>query len=229
MTTWCSRWLFPVAADAAPGSTPAVRVHAGRQSWTLARAAGTHGVVPLAGAARGFIGRSFRLTNGVTKTYHLVVLTAPSAALGENALGVWAEIIGQGDDRLRVGNPVVAELLAQDPALARIFHRAHPMHDQALFAAALEMRIAARGSNNSALDPKAHGKRLATMLLPDVLPFHPGAPVGYTFAGQNGRHPADPVRDIVNTILAGVVTPQASTDGPFRTTKAFPYFETTAT
>jgi hypothetical protein len=127
------------------------------------------------------------------------------------------------DTRVRVGNPIVAELLSQDPALARIFHRASPSQDPGMFGEAIARHIAIRGAET--LSPQAHGERLAAMLLPDVLPFDPAFPVGYTFANQNGRRPSDPIAEVVATVLAGAVTARPLAKEVFRAAPAFPYFE----
>ena len=50
---------------------------------------------------------------------------------------------------------------------------------------------------------EAHGKRLASRLLPDVLHYNPKLPAGFTFAAQNGRHPGDASARIVDTICNG--------------------------
>jgi hypothetical protein len=135
---------------------------------------------------------------------------------------VWAEI-GDSDTRVRVGNPIVAELLSQGPALARIFHRASPSQDPGLFGEAIARHIAIRSAET--LSPQAHGERLAAMLLPDVLPFDPALPVGYTLANQNGRRPSDPIAEVVATVLAGAVTARPLAKEVFRAAPAFPYFE----
>jgi hypothetical protein len=167
---------------------------------------------------------------GGSKAYHLIAVAAPVGAVPVGELGVWAEVTSRrGEARLRVGNPMVAEMLRQDPGLARIFHRASPVRDRPLFAQALSERIAARSAAEGTIDAAARGKRLADLLLPDVLLFDPARPVGYTFAGQNGRHPADHVAGIVDTVLAGVVTARVPAEGPFKMTNHFPYFETVAT
>ena len=73
------------------------------------------------------------------------------------------------------------------------------------------------------VDPDAHGRRLAALLLPDVVSYRPELPVGFNFAGRNGRHPADDTANTVRTVLKGAVAqPVAAT--PFRLCEEFPYF-----
>ena len=205
---------FPVQDDDRRSPTPTVRFHAGQKSWSVASVK--------AEESRAFVGRSVRMTEAGTRVYHLVVVAVPRSAVPVGRLGIWAEI-GNCGSRVRVGNPIVAELLKQDPAMARIFHRTSPSEDVDLFGETIARRIALGGA--SVPSPRVHGKRLASMLLPDVLPFDPAFPVGYTFANQNGRRPSDPIAEVVATVLAGAVSARPLAKGVFRTAPAFPYFE----
>jgi hypothetical protein len=72
-------------------------------------------------------------------------------------------------------------------------------------------------------DPEAHGRRLADLLLPDVLRYDPNRPLGFTFADQNGRHPQDASELVVNSILTGDLL--SARAGPNVTLQEeFPYF-----
>ena len=215
---------FPMTNGLMAGATtPSVRIHARSMSWTVESANESPSVTPRAARVHAFVGRATKPTALGETPHHLIVVAAPAAAFAPGDLAVWAEVSGAGGSRLRVGNPIVAELLTRDPSLARIFHKAHPTHDRVLFAQALAERIATQSSATNLIDPQVRGERLAAMLLPDVLPFDPAQPVGFTFAGQNGRRLANKVADVVDTVLAGVVAPRPSAEGLFRASKAFPY------
>lgn len=212
---------FPVRDDDGRSPTPPVCLHAGQTSWNVASMK-SPAFIRGAQESRAFVGRCMRTTEVGDCAHQLVVVAVSRSAVRAGRLGIWAEI-GHSETKVRVGNPIVAELLNQDPALARIFYRASPSQDVGLFGDAIARRIAVRGVAN--LSPKAHGERLAAMLLPDVLPFDPAFPVGYTFANQNGRRPSDPIAEVVATMLAGAATARPFAKGGFRAAAAFPYFE----
>jgi hypothetical protein len=213
---------FPVQDDDRRSPTPAVRFHAGQKCWSVTSVKSPAFIPSIGEASRAFVGRTLRTTDAGDRAYHLVVVAVPRSAVPSGRLGIWAEI-GDSDTRVRVGNPIVAEILSQDPALARIFHRASPSQDPGLFGEVIARHIAIRGAET--LSPQAHGERLAAMLLPDVLLFDPAFPVGYTFANQNGRRPSDPIAEVVATVLAGAVTARPLAKEVFRAAPAFPYFE----
>ena len=52
-------------------------------------------------------------------------------------------------------------------------------------------------------DPDAYARRLADAIPPDVISFKPASPLGFSYAGQNGRHPAERTSEIVRTLLGG--------------------------
>ena len=203
--------------------TPAVRLHAGEKSWRVASAKSPVFIPGIAGESRAFVGRAMRTTEAGDPAYHLVAVTVPRSAVPAGRIGIWAEI-DESDRRFRVGNPIITELLKQDLILTRDFHCASPSQDVDLFGEAIARRIATRGAET--LSPQAHGERLAALLLPDVLPFDPTVPVGYTFANQNGRRPSDPIAEVVATVLTGAVSARRFAKGGFKPAPVFPYFET---
>ena len=71
-------------------------------------------------------------------------------------------------------------------------------------------------------DPDAYARRLAGAILPDVISFAPASPLGFSFASQNGRHPAERTAEIVQTLLGGPLVPVVDQRGtmPF---DRFPY------
>jgi hypothetical protein len=74
-------------------------------------------------------------------------------------------------------------------------------------------------------DPESRGNRLASILLPDVIRYTPGAPIGFNFAARNGRHPSDSTRAVVDAVIAGVVLPGRAFEA-VKLASEFPYFST---
>jgi hypothetical protein len=64
----------------------------------------------------------------------------------------------------------------------------------------ISRRLRAAGSQ---VNPESHGRRLASLLLPDVLRYDPHLPVGFTFAARNGRHPLESADEMVYATLNG--------------------------
>lgn len=199
-----------------------VRFHAGTQSWKITRRAVAQSSMPSGGTGVRVFAGTVLGPSGLT--YEATVLETADLAgsASSEGLSVWAQIDTADGSRMRVGSPVVADLLAADPALSRIYHAATPTEDRALFMKALARRIAQR-TELRALGADTHAKRLAGLLLPDVITYRSALPVGFNFAGQNGRHPADRTAAVQETLLNGAVAPGASSTA-FVLTPAFPYF-----
>lgn len=113
--------------------------------------------------------------------------------------------------------------LSRDPSLSEVYHEITPDLDHALLQEALAFRLATMSLG--AEDPEMRGHRLASMLLPDVIRYRPGAPIGFNFAGRNGRHPSDPTQAVVDTVIAGVVLPGRASEA-VKLASEFPYFST---
>ena len=193
-----------------------VRLHANRQNWAISGPRPQSGVISQSLNVRAFAGRIVGRDACVPAKYNAVVLEGPLDLLckGES-LQVWAEILDEDGSRFRVGHPFTAEILAREPVLSRMFHAASPDQDRFLFSDAFAERMAVvAAAEGSIADPEAHGRRLASLLLPDVISYRPDFPTGFTFAGRNGRHPADDTAAIVRTVLNGVVT-QPAAEMPF--------------
>lgn len=112
------------------------------------------------------------------------------------------------------------------PVLTNTYHAAE---DRALFADALAKRVATMAAaSGSVADPNAHGQRLAALVLPDVIECRPDLPMGFSFASQNGRHPAGDTTAVVETVLMGAVTRRTAA-AAFQLSEAFPYIARPAT
>jgi hypothetical protein len=121
-----------------------------------------------------------------------------------DTLDVWAEISGGEEPRRRIGNPIVAELVRCDRELAQIHHEISPADDRAILTPVVTRIVAARAKRLGIVsDPDAYARRLADAILPDVISFRPASPLGFSYACQNGRHPAERTSEIVRTLLGG--------------------------
>jgi hypothetical protein len=203
-----------------------VRIHTGRKSWMVKglRSLRT-GALSHLHDSRLFAGEVVGPCTDAGIRYHAVVLESPpDFGRAAEKLAVWAELRSEDGWRFRVGNPFVAALLARDPALSNAYHTASPSEDRALFTEAVAKRIAVMAAaDGNVANPHAHARRLAARVLPDVIEFCPDLPVGFNFASQNGRHPADNAGAVAVTVLTGAVaSPVIAT--PFGLTTKFPYF-----
>ncbi len=202
-----------------------VRLHTNRESWAISGPRPQSGAISQSLNGRTFAGRISGRAAGAPAKYNAVVLEASLDVLckGETSQ-VWAEILGEDGSRFRVGHPFTAEILARDPVLSKMYHAASPDQDRVLFADLFAERLAAMAAaGGSTADPDSHGRRLAALLLPDVISYRPELPAGFTFAYRNGRHPVDDTAAIVRTVLKGAVT-QPVAAMPFRLCEEFPYF-----
>jgi hypothetical protein len=205
-----------------------VRLHAGVKSWTNSVPARGQTQAAARDGSRAFAGEVLRLFADVGRRYQAhkaVVLEIPveSVCTGRS-VDVWAEILFANGPRFRVGNPFIAEIMARDPALADIYHRGFPGDDRRSLADSVARRVASSAAARGIVaDPEAYGRRLAEIILPDVITYSPSRPAGFTFSNHNGRHPADPTAAIVQTILTGAVSDQNSLQA-LSPSADFPYF-----
>jgi hypothetical protein len=183
-----------------------VTIHAGSQKWnvTLPGGAMDAGLLEQQGC-RVFAGSVATQpgTDGVV--LKAVVIEVPDKMLSSSGpIDIWAERVMHTGLRRRVGSPFLAALVAEDAALANSYHSISPSNDRAILTQDIVNAIAAKARNSGmAGDPEAHGRRLASRLLPDVLRYDPKMPSGFTFAAQNGRHPEEVSDLVVDTILSG--------------------------
>jgi hypothetical protein len=196
-----------------------VRVHTGAQSWRVQILDSTpNGASWQQHGCRIFAGN-------VAEHVGAIVIEAPNRILnGGGPIGVWAERFTQTGWRQRLGSPFVAAVVAEDGELARRYHSLSPADDRAELMDSVAGVIASRAERSGlAGDPVAYGKRLASRLLADVLHYNPRLPSGFTFAAQNGRHPADASALVVDTILNG--TPAFTAEERIAQLQTpFPYF-----
>jgi hypothetical protein len=189
-----------VPSDRRRSAATAVRIHAGVKSWTADLPGSARSRIANDGRMQVFAGRGMMRSRPADAA--VLELDALEFASTET-FGVWAEIL-RDDRRRRVGNPIVAELLRYDQELAETYHRASPADDRAVLMSNVTTIITERARElGLVVDPNAYARRLANAILPDVISYTPGAPIGFSYAGQNGRHPFERTYEIVRTMLGG--------------------------
>jgi hypothetical protein len=194
-----------IPADHAPFAASNARIHVGPKTWSVNLRGPASPQFANHDRVRVFAGRG---TMGV-RFVEAIVLELEAPELASTAtLDVWAEISRGEKLRRRVGNPIVAELVRCDRELGRIHHRTSPADDRLLLTPVVTRIVAARARRlGMASDPDAYARRLADAILPDVIGFEPASPVGFSYAGQNGRHPAERTAEIVHTLLGASLVP----------------------
>ena len=220
--------VFAVALSPRPfGQTErdplTARLHAGVSSWMVGPFALQDTQDVFSDGAHIFSGQVWRTdSNGSTRMAHLIAVATPVERMPRETLGVWAEIVGAGGERWRIGNPVVSQLVADDDRLAQLHAALHPSMDVHLLSAAIASSIATRVTALG-VDSQAHAKRLTALILPDTLQFDPARPNGFTFAAINGRRAEDDIDPIVQTVLAGAPRPSRGARR-YHAIGQFPYF-----
>jgi hypothetical protein len=201
-----------------------IRLRAGEFCWTIRPSVLEGSVEMLPDGARLFSGSVWRTDSSES---YLIAVAAPGWRIRES-VGVWSEILGPGGARSRVGHPLVSRLLSGNDDLKHLHGETDPAMDRRLLSDIIARQIAARATDRRDVSPQTRGKRLADLLLPDLLWFDPARPGGFTFAAMNGRRPGDPVDQIIETLLAGAPRGAGGT-APYRASGEFPYFVTTET
>ena len=116
---------------------PVVRIHAGPRSWTVGAEPTPPGFAPRKDPGRLFVGRVARLNTQGDDLYNLVVVSAPAASFPTGELAISADISDPLGSRIRIGNPIVAELLARDAGFSKILRLVDSQRNRARFAEAL--------------------------------------------------------------------------------------------
>ncbi len=208
-----------------------VRIHTGPESRSISMPSGnTRAVGWEDKGCRVFTGSVCAATEAEERHVNAVVLEMPKHVdLGKPAMEIWAELQSESGARRRIGSPFLSELVAKDHALAELYHASSPAVDLQILAVGVEEAITARASAAGYISkPQQYGRRLVSSLLPDFLHFDPSLPSGFTFASQNGRHPAESSDVVVNSLLSGspavrsaVVTAHLKSDFPYFFTHSY--------
>ena len=137
-----------------------------------------------------------------------VALELPTASLGAEEFSLWGVTSAPRDGELvrtdRWGTPLVQHLfINHDHHLADEYNKARPEGDPKAYGAHVsgfvEKLTSAAGT---ARDPAAHGRHVAEMLLPNVLPYDTREPAGYGPQARNGRAMADDVYEVMVSLVA---------------------------
>ena len=194
-----------IPTDRAPFAITNVRIHVGTKTWStdvrnLARTQFSDD-----NHVRIFAGTGMQEMRFVD----VVVLELDACGLPATpTFDVWAEISGGEKQRRRIGNPIVAALVRCDRELERVYQRISPADDRAVLAPVITRIITERAKRlGIASDPDAYAHRLVDVILPDVIKLKPASPLGFTYASQNGRHPAENTAEIVRTLLGASLLP----------------------
>jgi hypothetical protein len=197
-----------------------VRLYAGTASWTVGPFAFRDRDDVFSDGSHLFSGQVWGTgSNGDKTMVRLVAIATPAERMPRGILGVWAQLIGADGARWRIGNSVLAQLLADDPRLSRCY----PDIDGQALSAAIGRRLSMGATTRIGGDGQARAKRLTELLLPDTLRFDPASPSGFTFAAMNGRRVEDAIDPVVRTLLADAPRSGCST-GRYHASGLFPYF-----
>lgn len=207
------------------GQCSKVRIHAGLRSWEFD--VSNRGLSKMQKSAEisvftGSVISPLGVSDGLVTA---VVMELPARAIGlDGSADIWAEHDRMGSRR-RIGTPFLSDLVAENESLAAIYHSSTPAEDRDVLmkplATAIEDRLRA---NRMATDARSHGRRLASALLPDVLRYDSQRPTGFTFAAQNGRHPAESTSELVSAFLNRGACSAISVRPARQTIETFPYF-----
>jgi hypothetical protein len=127
----------------------------------------------------------------------------------------------------RAGHPMIQPIFNPDDSEeASRYNTTAPADDLAnygkRFARAVATVVTAHGT---AADPQVYGEAVASVLLPDVLPYELGSPACYGFAGLNGRALTDNAPEVMfslvtNSALSIGLSKASATGAPHHT---FPF------
>ncbi len=156
-----------------------------------------------------------------------IVLELPNTALGTDTIHLWGTTTIQHEGKWktinRAATPLVQQVFIQDEHLKDAYNKSLPKDDIAKYGEAIAAFTAkVTQLAGTVTNPQAYGQQVVQFLLPDVLTYNSLLPVGYGFAGRNGRALADDTPDVILSLLAN--TPFSDRVGKpdgFRT--HFPY------
>ena len=203
-----------------------VRIHAGPRTWEFDAPADGSLQSRHNGDYSLFIGNVVAPAKADGSNMKAVVIEIDDRAVYQHGSSpVWAERI-VGGSRHRIGTPFLSNIMKDHAGLSNLYHNSSPDKDRAFLLDPLSTEIA-RGlrAAGSVANPEFHARRLAYALLPDVLHYDPCRPAGFTFAGQNGRHPSESPDEVVSAILNGGKPSDSAAAIPHSSVQIFPYFE----
>ena len=203
-----------------------VRIHAGTRTWEFSVSARGGSQSHDHGDCSVFIGNVVAAVNPDGRVMKALVMEVDARGIDQHGSSVlWAERMVR-DSRQRIGTPFLSDIMRDHEDLVHLYHASSPDQDATVLLQPLSAAIAGRlRVAGSTANPDSHGRRLAYALLPDVLHYDPRRPAGFTFAAQNGRHPAESTDEVVRTILNGGKPTGSVPASPHSSVQTFPYFE----
>jgi hypothetical protein len=212
------RAWFGLASDPFRANGPALR------AFFKAIDAGRFDAAPFERQVDAFAGRN------VTA----LVAEVPSSTLAAPAIGVWSEIslYGHAPQRrvARAAWPLIKHVLVLDEHARAHLDADPPSSDPANAgdAAIANVATVTRLAGTTA-DPEAYARRVASLVLPDILPYRPGSFASFGFAGINGRALGDAAYDVVFTLLANRPLAGTVPADPAANARPFPYLAAPST
>lgn len=180
-----------------------------------------------------FAADAFEHHNNLFKNRNVVatVLEVPNSLIGAGQLHGWATVSLHGHAPLtqvyRWGVPLFTHLFLSDPAtgdLADRFHVTTPADDVAAFSAAVEVFAATLARQAGAVpDPDAHGRQIARLLCPAMLPYTIGTPARFEPHNFNGRPLDVDAFDVMLTTGSGLPITDGVAPDTSRIRAEFPY------
>jgi hypothetical protein len=128
----------------------------------------------------------------------------------------------------RWGYPLTTHLFLSNPStpeLTATYHATTPSDDVLNIGPAIAA-FAARLSRhaNPATDAEAHGKRIADMLCPSMLPYEVGTPANFSVGRFNGRRLTDDAYDVMLSLAANTEVQDGVGPNRSRVLPDFPYY-----
>ncbi len=157
-----------------------------------------------------------------------LVAELPSSTLAAPTIGVWSEVslYGHAPQRriTRAAWPLIKHVLVRDEHARAHLDADPPSSDPANAGAAAIANVATvtRLAGTTA-DPDAYARRVASVVLPDILPYRPASVASFGFAGVNGRALGDAAFDVVFTLLANRPLAGTVPADPAANARPFPY------
>jgi hypothetical protein len=136
-----------------------------------------------------------------------IVLELPNAALSSETIQLWGTTTIQHEGKWktinRAATPLVQQVFLQDEHLKDAYNKSLPQDDVAKYGETITTFVAkVTQLAGTTPNPQAYGQQVVQFLFPDVLTYNPQLPIGFGFAGRNGRTLADDTPDLILSLLA---------------------------
>ncbi|MGB6691223.1 MAG: DUF4331 family protein [Terracidiphilus sp.] len=157
-----------------------------------------------------------------------IVLEVPSELIGRGKINAWTTIslFGHAPEVQvsRWGLPMVTHLFLNEEAKEQ-FNASVPSEDIERFAKSIA-DVAEKMTTYavSVADPVEYGKRIASRLCPDTLPYELGTPARFDVGNFNGRPPGDDAMDVMLSLAANKPLATGVVPDRGRIRKEFPYY-----